>query len=1015
MVRVIYTAIFISMIIVEVYLAYLSEKHKKLGYRRLTGIMLSAASVTFFYMLSILIKDYQIMSLCMSLYFCANSLTCFCTLHYTLVYTRTKKFPPFKQMLIGLHFLLAFDLLTEIINPFYEIAVHYTYTGSEIAGYSFEAMPIYTFHLVLCYYMLACVIVQLVVKVHQKPKAYRAKYTTIIFGILLIVAINGIYLFIPKKNNIDFSVFLYCFVGCLICYNAFNYETSRLLTNVRAMILDELGHPVILFDESSNLATCNKPGEFLLGTSREDEDLELATFLSENHMDPELLNQTEDSWFQWSTNALGKQTTYRVDFHVLEDEKERIIGRLFVFTDTSLEVDVLTGFHSKNSFERYFQNKLLENDSKTYCVAICDPNRLSVINKTLGEHIGDSVITTLSSLMRKHCPKKSYFARMDDANLLVATAEVDASEMRSIMDTIREELRNTTHLGLKLDMQSAICVTSDEHPSVQEAAETAAFSMRSKKLMDGGSVHSSLLDSFAQTLMEADSTTEAHVKRTKEMGELLGVRLGLTDIQLSNLSLLCLLHDIGKLGIPLEILNKPGKLNDAEWDIMKSHTEKGYRIAKASKELEGIADYILHHHEAWNGNGYPDGLKAESIPILSRVIAVVDSYDAMTNDRPYHKAVSEWEAREELRRCAGTQFDPTVVNAYLELLNEIRPVSGPEEKPEVTDIRTEGQKRLGDLIPRGVNLAFGEKKAPGVVNPIHLVRYLLDADDRIIETNEYFEELTGYTDEDIRNYNLTQGELLPLEDREHYAEIVLDLLKKDGAANLEHRILRKDGAIRTVICSGKEAYIASNPNAVIEITVVDVATTNLMSEALAKERSTAMRNMERWVETSRKDSLTGILNHEAFINEVEMQLVDDRNQDVMLLILDVDNFKDYNDSHGHMAGDKMLSMVAHLLADSVGENGFSGRLGGDEFASAVLIPVTGGQNEEERIASCRKETARIFHAISDVINSFPEPATISMGSTVSCVAGSSFPLLYKRADRNLYEAKDKGRNGVWFG
>ena len=118
------------------------------------------------------------------------------------------------------------------------------------------------------------------------------------------------------------------------------------------------------------------------------------------------------------------------------------------------------------------------------------------------------------------------------------------------------------------------------------------------------------------------------------------------------------------------VLLKPGKLTDEEWEVMKTHTEKGYRIANASKELKPIAEYILHHHERWDGQGYPGGLSGEEIPILSRIITVVDSHDVMVHDRPYHKAMSHAEAVEELLRCSGSQFDPHIVTIFLQVLQE---------------------------------------------------------------------------------------------------------------------------------------------------------------------------------------------------------------------------------------------------------------------------------------------------------------------------------------------------------
>jgi HD-GYP domain-containing protein (c-di-GMP phosphodiesterase class II) len=129
-----------------------------------------------------------------------------------------------------------------------------------------------------------------------------------------------------------------------------------------------------------------------------------------------------------------------------------------------------------------------------------------------------------------------------------------------------------------------------------------------------------------------------------------------------------MLHDIGKIGIDNSILNKPGKLSKNEWEIMKKHSEIGYRIAMSSPELEPIAEYILAHHERWDGNGYPQGLKGEEIPLLSRILAVVDSYDAMTEDRVYRKAMTHQAAIEEIKKNAGTQFDPNIAQIFIDSL-----------------------------------------------------------------------------------------------------------------------------------------------------------------------------------------------------------------------------------------------------------------------------------------------------------------------------------------------------------
>jgi len=167
-------------------------------------------------------------------------------------------------------------------------------------------------------------------------------------------------------------------------------------------------------------------------------------------------------------------------------------------------------------------------------------------------------------------------------------------------------------------------------------------------------------------MLEArDFITEGHADRVEELSADLGRTLGLTEKKISDLRLLAKFHDIGKVGIPDQILFKPGALTTEERKEMNRHSEIGYRIAKSSADLLPIADWILKHHERWNGQGYPLGLSGETIPLECRILAIVDSYDAMTNHRPYRKAMSQTAAIAELRHCAGKQFDPQLVEKFI--------------------------------------------------------------------------------------------------------------------------------------------------------------------------------------------------------------------------------------------------------------------------------------------------------------------------------------------------------------
>jgi HD-GYP domain-containing protein (c-di-GMP phosphodiesterase class II) len=150
----------------------------------------------------------------------------------------------------------------------------------------------------------------------------------------------------------------------------------------------------------------------------------------------------------------------------------------------------------------------------------------------------------------------------------------------------------------------------------------------------------------------------------------MGERLRFSNTEMDNMELFSALHDLGKIGIDGSILNKPGKLTEEEWIEMQKHPEIGYRIAMASPELASIAVFILTHHERWDGTGYPQGLKETEIPLHSRILAVVDAYDAMTINRVYRQALTKKEAIDELINNRGSQFDPFMVDLFIDILEE---------------------------------------------------------------------------------------------------------------------------------------------------------------------------------------------------------------------------------------------------------------------------------------------------------------------------------------------------------
>lgn len=194
--------------------------------------------------------------------------------------------------------------------------------------------------------------------------------------------------------------------------------------------------------------------------------------------------------------------------------------------------------------------------------------------------------------------------------------------------------------------------------------EVKAF-VHSKSIFGYGNIYNSIISPMKVMMTEKSQETINHAERLVELSKRLGLVLELRDKDIQELELFATLHDIGKIGIEDKILKKEGQFTQSEWVEMKKHPEIGYRITEASPKLKHVSQYILTHHERWDGKGYPQGLLGESIPLLSRILAVVDAYDAMTEDRVYRKAMTKEAAIQEILINSGSQFDPHISMVFI--------------------------------------------------------------------------------------------------------------------------------------------------------------------------------------------------------------------------------------------------------------------------------------------------------------------------------------------------------------
>ena len=556
-------------------------------------------------------------------------------------------------------------------------------------------------------------------------------------------------------------------------------------------------------------------------------------------------------------------------------------------------------------------------------------------------------------------------------------------------------------------------------------------------------LHLATAEALATAIDAKDQTSHCHVRRVQIYAAGMGEVFGLSPEEIAALKAGALLHDIGKLAVPPHILNKPGPLTHAEFEKMKIHTVVGAQILGRVDFPYPVIPIVRHHHEQWDGRGYPDRLRGEQIPITARIISVVDCFDSIREDRPFRRGMTLDEATALLLRGSGIHFDPAVVEQFIKHLPRFdAEIERLGLQHQCANYSTEPPIQLSEVDmsqtrERGSYIAYDQiKKAHREVyalyeiartfgtslNVEHTLEILVDKVGHVVPFDTcivyFYDDQKGYATarhvagkhaQRLSGRCIALGEGVTgfaLANRSAVNQLhpSLDFTDINPDAAVKYRSMASLPLFKDdVLLGALSVYSAELEQYTDDHMRLLETVTRLASDALGN----AMQHAEA-ESNALTDPLTGLPNGRYLSLRFEEEAARARRTDrtFQVVMLDLDEFKNVNDSYGHKAGDKMLREVAHLIAGQLREYDFLARSGGDEFV-ALVQEVVGSQVED----LCMRIESAVSKFSLPLGRNRSARVGISIGTATFGVDGDTLDQLVVAADNEMYRMKSSHRVG----